>query len=47
MRKPIHKFEKFTDLRDMLQKSEEKFGDRAAYVYKTDVPGKFREITCY
>ena len=45
MRKPIHKFEKFTDLRDMLQKSEEKFGDRAAYVYKTDVPGKFREIT--
>lgn len=45
MRKPIHKFEKFTDLRDMLNKSEEKFGDRAAYVYKTDKPGKFREIT--
>lgn len=45
MRKPIHKFEKFTDLRDMLKQSEEKFGDRAAYVYKTDKPGKFREIT--
>lgn len=45
MRKPIHKFEKFTDLRDMLKKSEEKFGDNAAYVYKTDGPGKFREIT--
>lgn len=45
MRKPIHKFEKFTDLRDMLKKSEEKFGDNAAYVYKTDEPGKFREIT--
>ncbi len=45
MRKPIHKFEKLTDLRDMLKKSEEKFGDNAAYVYKTDEPGKFREIT--
>lgn len=45
MRKPIHKFEKFTDLRDMLKQSEEKFGDRAAYVYKTDKPGVFREIT--
>lgn len=45
MRKPIHKFEKFTDLRDMLNQSEEKFGDRPAYVYKTDKPGKFREIT--
>lgn len=45
MRKPIHKFEKFTDLRDMLKQSEEKFGDKAAYVYKTDKPGVFREIT--
>ncbi len=45
MRKPIHKFENFTDLRDMLKQSEEKFGDRAAYVYKTDKPGVFREIT--
>ena len=45
MRKPIHKFEKFTDLRDMLKQSEEKFGDNAAYVFKTDKPGVFREIT--
>ncbi len=45
MRKPIHKFEKFTDLKDMLKQSEEKFGDRAAYVYKTDKPGVFKEIT--
>ena len=44
MRKPIHKFEKFTDLKDMLQKSGEKFGDRPAYVFKTE-EGKFREIT--
>lgn len=45
MRKPIHKFEKFTDLKDMLQKSGEKFGDRPAYVFKTEEEGKFREIT--
>lgn len=45
MRKPIHKFEKFTDLKDMLKQSEEKFGDRAAYVYKTDKPEVFKEIT--
>lgn len=45
MRKPIHKFTKFTDLREMLKKSEEKFGNNAAYIYKTDIPGKFREIT--
>ena len=44
MRKPIHKFEKFTDLKDMLQKSGEKFGDRPVYVFKTE-EGKFREIT--
>ena len=45
MRKPIHKFTHFEDLRDMLQKSEKEFGDRPAYVFKTDVPGEFREIT--
>ena len=45
MRKPIHKFEKFTDLKDMLQKSGEKFGDRPAYIFKTEEEGKFREIT--
>ena len=45
MREPIHKFTKFENLKDMLKKSGEKFGDRPAYVFKTDVPGKFREIT--
>ena len=45
MRKPIHKFTEFTDLKDMLKKSEEKFGDRPAYVYKTEEPDKFKEIT--
>lgn len=45
MRKPIHKCTEFKDLKDMLKKSGEKFGDRPAYIYKTDEPGKFKEIT--
>jgi len=45
MRKPIHKYTEFKDLKDMLKKSGEKFGDRPAYIYKTDEPGKFKEIT--
>ena len=45
MRKPIHKYTEFKDLKDMLKKSGEKFGDRPAYIYKTDEPGKFNEIT--
>lgn len=45
MREPIHEFEKFVDLKDMLNKSVEKFGNRPAYVFKTEKPGEFREIT--
>lgn len=45
MRKPIHKAEKYEDLKEMLKKSGEKYGDRPAYKFKTEVPGKFREIT--
>ena len=45
MRKPIHKFTKYTDLKEMLQKSGEEFGDRPAYIFKTEEKGKFREIT--
>ena len=45
MRKPIHKCTEFKDLKDMLNKSGEKYGDRPAYIYKTDEPGKFKEIT--
>ena len=45
MREPIHKFTEFTDLKDMLKKSGEAFGDRTAYVFKTEEEGKFREIT--
>ena len=42
MRKPIYKAEKYTDLKDMLKKTGEKFGDKTAYLFKTDVEGKFR-----
>ena len=45
MREPIHDFVKFTDLRDMLEKSEKLYGDKPAYVFKTEEEGKFREIT--
>ena len=45
MRKPIHKFTKYTDLKELLQKSGEEFGDRPAYIFKTEEKGKFREIT--
>lgn len=45
MRKPIHEFMKFTDLRDMLEKSGELYGDRPAYIFKTEEEGKFRKIT--
>ena len=45
MRKPIYKCTEFKDLKDMLKKSGEKFGNRPAYIYKTDEPGKFKEIT--
>ncbi len=45
MRSPIHEFTKFDNIKDMLKKSGEKFGDRPAYIYKTDVADKFKQIT--
>lgn len=45
MREAIHEFEKFIDLKDMLNKSVEKFSDRPLYVFKTEESGKFKEIT--
>lgn len=44
MREPIHEFDKFTDLKDMLKNTEEKFSDRPAFVFKTEKTGIFREI---
>ena len=45
MRETIHEIEKITDLKDMLNKTAEKFGDRPAYVLKTEEEGKLKEIT--
>ena len=45
MRKPIHKTDKYENLKEMLQKTGEKFGDRPAYKFKTEKPGEFRYIT--
>lgn len=44
MRQPNHEFVEFTDLKDMLKKSQDKFADRPAYVFRTDEPGVLKEI---
>lgn len=36
---------KFVDLKDMLKQSGEVFGDRPAYIFKTETKGEFRTIT--
>ncbi len=43
MGKGIHEYTKITDLKDLLNKSAKKYGDKAAFKFKTDVPGEFRE----
>lgn len=45
MREPLYKVEKIADLKDMINKSVEKFSDRPAYVFKTEKKGEFKEIT--
>ena len=45
MREQIYKHEGYNNLKEMLQKTGELYGDRPAYIFKTDEPGKFREIT--
>ena len=45
MREQIYKTEGYKNLKEMLQKTGEKFGDRTAYIFKTEVEGKFREIS--
>lgn len=45
MREQIYKTEGYQNLKEMLQKTGEMFGDRPAYIFKTDVEGKFRQIT--
>ena len=36
---------KYTDLKDMLKQTGEAYGDRPAYIFKTEEKGKFRTIT--
>ena len=36
---------KFTDLKDMLKQTEEVYGDRPAYIFKTEKKGEFKTIT--
>lgn len=43
MGKGIHEYTKITDLKDMIGKSAKKYGDKAAFKFKTETPGKFRE----
>ena len=45
MREQIYKHEGYNNLKEMLQKTGELYGNRPAYIFKTDEPGKFREIT--
>ena len=45
MREQIYKNEGYSNLKEMLQKTGEKFGDRPAYIFKTEVEGKFKEIS--
>lgn len=40
-----HKIEKITDLKDMITKSKEKFGEFPVFKYKTAKPGEFKVIT--
>lgn len=45
MREAIYKAPKFTDLKDMLQKSGEMYGERPAYIFGTETLGEFKQIT--
>lgn len=45
MGKGIYEFEKITDLKDLLKKSEKKYANNNAFKIKTSVPGEFKNIT--
>ena len=45
MEERIHEIVEISDLKDMLKKSGELYGDRPAYRFKTEEPGKFKIIT--
>lgn len=41
----IYDYMKITDLKDMLKKIEEKYGEKEAFKFKTETPGVFRTIS--
>ena len=45
MKEKVHKIVEITDLKDMLKKSGEMYGDRPAYKLKTDIPNEYKIIT--
>lgn len=45
MYKGIYDYVEITDIKDLLKKSEAKYGDNPAFKFKTEVPGEFRTIS--
>lgn len=45
MGKGIYDYVKITDIKDLLNKSEKEYGDKPAFKFKTNEPGKFRTIS--
>ncbi len=44
-KKRLHKCDKFASLKEMINLSAQKHGDKPAFRFKTDKPGEFRNIT--
>lgn len=44
-KKRLHKCDKFSNLKDMINQSAKKHSDKPAFKYKTDIPNKFDVIT--
>ena len=40
--KKLYKYDDFKNLKEMLSNSKEKYGDNAAFKFKTEIPGKLR-----
>ena len=45
MRKRIHQAIKYNNLKEMLEKTGKLYGNKPAFVYKTEIPKVFKEIT--
>ena len=43
--KKLYKYDDFKNLKEMLSNSKEKYGDNAAFKFKTEIPGKLRTET--